>query len=253
MASYDTLAKLKDHPEWLAPRSDVRVFLGEPGAPEAAKTTVEPGNAFSPGMMTFGVAWWLRFPKSGRFFAPEAAPLSDLAWSYEAGHLPIIHCDVKQNGFAVRHSLFQDGTFTRRDEAVCARLQVTNTARQPEAVQVFIALRALGPAGGEVKTMKVGADGRSLWNAERRLPLLGVDAPPDAIGCGVGDPSVSARHGVSARWRRSRRGCSRRRWPDTTAASAFISSRRRSSSCWCCSDRCWSFVPASEPARRCAR
>jgi hypothetical protein len=65
MASIETLEKLKEHPEWIAPRSDVRVFLGEPGAPEATKTTVEPGNVFSPGMLTYGVTWWLRFPENG--------------------------------------------------------------------------------------------------------------------------------------------------------------------------------------------
>jgi hypothetical protein len=97
MASYDTIQKLADHPEWLPPRSDVRVFLGEPGAPEATKTTIEPGNSFSPGMMTFGVTWWLRFPDTNQFFAPETAPLEDLGWSYEEGYLPVIHCRTRVN------------------------------------------------------------------------------------------------------------------------------------------------------------
>ena len=69
MASFDTLQKLAEHPEWIAPRSDLCVFLGEPGAPEATKTTVEPGNAFSPGMRTFRVTWWLRLPEHDTLFA----------------------------------------------------------------------------------------------------------------------------------------------------------------------------------------
>ncbi|MBE3039182.1 MAG: hypothetical protein IMZ62_10270, partial [Chloroflexi bacterium] len=52
MASNETLEKLAQNPDWLPPRSDLRVFLGQPGAPEATKTTVEPGNVFSPGMFT---------------------------------------------------------------------------------------------------------------------------------------------------------------------------------------------------------
>jgi len=85
MASPDTLQKLAAEPQWIAPRSDVRVFLGEPGAPEVTKATVEPGNAFSPGMRTFGVTWWLRFPLAGTFFAAETATLDELPWSYEEG------------------------------------------------------------------------------------------------------------------------------------------------------------------------
>ena len=50
MASHETLEKLAQNPDWLPPLSDLRVFLGQPGAPEATKTTVVPGNVFSPGM-----------------------------------------------------------------------------------------------------------------------------------------------------------------------------------------------------------
>src|SRR4028118_2074375 len=105
MASFETRQQLARHPEWIAPRSDIRVFIGEPGAPEATKTTVETGNAFSPGMRTFGVTWWLRFPDRDVFFAPEQAPLDTLAWHYEGGYLPLIHCDVQLQGVAVRHSV----------------------------------------------------------------------------------------------------------------------------------------------------
>lgn len=195
MASFDTLQKLQEHPEWLPPRSDVRVFLGEPGGPEAVKTTVEPGNVFSPGMMTFGVTWFLRFPASGRFFATETAQLEELNWSFEEGYLPVIHCKINVEGLEVDHTLFQDGTANERTEAVVARLSLRNPEPEPVVVQVFVALRSLGPAGGEVRALEVGADGRSLYNPFSGHPLLGASLLPDAVGCGIGDPSVSAWHG----------------------------------------------------------
>jgi hypothetical protein len=195
MASFDTIQKLTEHPEWIAPRSDVRVFLGEPGAPEATKTTVEPGNAFSPGMRTFGVTWWLRSADRGAFFAPETAPLESLRWHYEGGYLPLIHCEMDVDGVSVRHSLFQDRTAEERSEAVCGQLQLTNMGAEPVRLEVFIALRSLGPAGGPIRDLKVGPDGCSFWLARRDLPLLGVDVLPGAIGCGVGDPSPLAREG----------------------------------------------------------
>ncbi len=204
MASYDTLQALSAHPEWIAPRSDRRVFLGEPGAPEATKTTVEPGNVFSPGMRTFGVTWWIRFPTNGgEFYATETAPLDSLKWHYERGYLPLLHCETQVEGLGIRHSLFQDGNAAQRSEAVCGRLELTNMRARALDVQVFIALRSLGPAGGRVGSLAVGADRRSFWtgtaSAEgaRRapVPLLAVDQPPNAIGCGVGDPSSLARAG----------------------------------------------------------
>jgi hypothetical protein len=62
-------------------------------------------------------------------------------------------------------------------------------------VQVFIALRSLGPSGGLVRDLRVGDDGQSLWRMRKPLALLSVDQPPGAIGCGVGDPSPLARAG----------------------------------------------------------
>lgn len=189
MASFDTLQQLASHPDWIAPRSDVRVFIGEPGAPEATKTTIEPGNVFSPGMYTFGVTWWLRLPDTGAFFATETAPLDALRWQYEGGHLPVIHCDVNWSDLSIRHTLFQDGTAAERAEAVAARLQLT--ASQAQTVQVFVALRSLGPAGGPLNTLDVDERGFS----RNHLPLLAFDRSPSATGCGVGDPSPLARQG----------------------------------------------------------
>ena len=195
MASVETIEKLNAHPEWIPPRSDVRVFLGEPGAPEATKTTVEPGNVFSPGMLTFGVTWWLRFPGDGSFFATETAPLESLHWRYEEGCLPLIHCETQVHGLDVQHSLFQDGTAADYSEAVCARLRLSNPGTAPASVQVFIALRSLGPAGGPLPDLAVEANRRGFVQPTANLPLLIVDRAPDAIGCGVGDPSPRARQG----------------------------------------------------------
>jgi hypothetical protein len=196
MASIDTVHKLAQHPEWIVPRSDVRVFLGEPGAPEATKTTIEPGNVFSPGMKTFGVTWWLRFPDRDTFFATETAPLDTLTWHYEEGLLPVVHCQTQVEGVVAQHSLFQDGTWRDRSESVCGQLMLTNMDSEPVRVEVFVALRSLGPAGGPVHSLRVGADRQSIWLAARDLPLLVFNRIPDALGCDVGDPSPLAQDGI---------------------------------------------------------
>jgi hypothetical protein len=194
MASFDTLQALAEHPDWLPPRSDLRVFVGEPGAPEANKTTVEPGNVFSPGMYTFGVTWWARMPESGSFFATESAALEDLCWSYESGFLPMIQCKTDFEGLQFQHSLFQDGTMEDRSESVCARLGVVNETAHTQSIQLFVALRSLGPAGAPVTDLCVSSDGRSFLNRTR--PVLAFAETPSAIGCGIGDPSPLARQGT---------------------------------------------------------
>jgi hypothetical protein len=193
MASFDTLQKLAEHPEWIAPRSDLRVFLGEPGAPEATKTTVEPGNAFSPGMKSFGVTAWLRNTQSGAFFATETADLAKLRWRYEDGYLPLLHCDWTFEDIQVHHSLFQDGTAAERSEAVCGRIELVNDAAEPADLQLFLVIRSLGPAGGRLANLEVAVDGRGF--AAGTATLLATDRAPGAVGCGVGDPSPLAREG----------------------------------------------------------
>ena len=196
MTLYTVSFGSRQNPDWLPPRADLRVFLGQPGAPEATKTTVEPGNVFSPGMLSFGVTWWLRFPDNGDFFATESAPLESLWWQYDEGFLPILHCRTRVDGLDVEHTLFQDGDCAEHNEAVAARLTLNNATSRPVNVQVFVALRSLGPAGGPLKNLKTGPDRASVWLDRRSLPLLALTLPAQAAGCGVGDPSPLARQGL---------------------------------------------------------
>jgi hypothetical protein len=140
MASYDALKALAEHPDRIALRSDRRVFPGEPGLPEATKTTVEPGNVASRGMRSFGVTWWLRFAHEsgapqddGRYFnTTETAPLDSLRWRYEGGYLPLLHCETQLRGIAVQHSPFQDSsTRTFRASMAGAKAATTLAQRTP--------------------------------------------------------------------------------------------------------------------------
>ncbi len=191
MASTETLKQLAAHPEWIAPRSDLRVFLGEPGAPEATKTTVEPGNAFSPGMKSFGVTWWLRMPDTNTFFAPEEAPLEALTWRYAEGYLPVIHCSTSIDDLVAKHILFQVGSARQRNEVVSARLKLSYTGTASLNIQVFMVLRSLGPAGGPLENLTV--TGTQILS--RNHVLMALDRVPSVAGCGVGDPSELARFG----------------------------------------------------------
>ncbi len=131
------------------------------------------------------------------FLPPRRPPSSSLHWRYEGGCLPLIHCETQVHGLDVQHSLFQDGRAADYSEAVCARLRLSNpvSAGRPASVQVFIALRSLGPAGGPLYDLAVDSNRRGFCQSEGGLPLLAVDRSPDAIGCEAGDPSPLARQG----------------------------------------------------------
>ena len=49
--------------------------------------------------------------------------------------------------------------------------------------------------------LAIGSDGRSFWDPQRHVAMMGVDRPPSAIGCAVGDPSALARQGETPRAR----------------------------------------------------
>jgi len=193
MASYDTLVKLAENPEWIEPRSDTRVFIGEPQGPEGAKTTVEPGNTFSPGMASYGITWWLNFYEDEQFYAPELDELDNLHWRFEEGYLPVIHCSAMANGLQAEHELFQDGSEKDQSECVAAKLSLKNTENSVKKVDLYIVLRSLGPAGGLVNSIEAGIDKKSFWMQKDKNPMIGLDREPDEIGCGIGDPTACAR------------------------------------------------------------
>ena len=87
-ASLATARMLEAHPNGSCRAPSGECSWVSPARPRRPRRTVEPGNAFSPGMRTFGITWWLRLPHEDTFFAPEAAPLDALAWHYEDAFLP---------------------------------------------------------------------------------------------------------------------------------------------------------------------
>ena len=94
-----------------------------------------------------------------------------------------------------QHLLFQDGSHEDRSEAVCAQLNLTNLQAVEIRLEVFIPLRSLGPAGGPIHTLAVGASQQSFWIDQPKRPLLEFNRLPDAIGCGIGDPSADFKRG----------------------------------------------------------
>ena len=69
-------------------RGRCHIFLGHPLSDTCDKTTVEPGNFFSPGVWTCGISLWVEV--DGKAYAAEALDEAQVAWHFgeDADGLP---------------------------------------------------------------------------------------------------------------------------------------------------------------------
>jgi len=65
-------------------RGRLHVFLGHPDSDGADKTTVEPGNTFSPGLWTCGVSLWVE-TGGGALWTPDTLPEDAIQWGFRDG------------------------------------------------------------------------------------------------------------------------------------------------------------------------
>ena len=61
-------------------KGGTHVFLGHSLSDACDKTTVEPGNTYSPGVWTFGVSVWIETEQG--FFTPEGGRIREPLWTY---------------------------------------------------------------------------------------------------------------------------------------------------------------------------
>lgn len=141
-----------EHPNWIWNRSDTHVFLSEPGANDAFKTVVEPGNSFSPGPGTFGVSAWI-FTNS-TLFTPETMPLNQLTWDFPNSKMPLLRCRWTADCIDVSSKLFSVGDNDWLDYTDCIEIELHNTGAQPASGYFYLVLRSFGAAGGPVRIIE---------------------------------------------------------------------------------------------------
>ena len=152
------LERKQAHPEWIWNRSDTHVILGVPESPEAFKTIVEPGNSFSPGFRSYGVATWISV--NGKLYAPEELELTDLHWRYARGYLPVLECIWAAGPLTVSSSLFTNGTAAARDVRTHLSVVVENSSAEPVEATAHVIVRSFGAAGGPIHELEY--DGRDV-------------------------------------------------------------------------------------------
>lgn len=198
-------------------RGRTHIFLGDPRSDACDTTTVEPGNACSPGVWTCGVALWLDGGQGWTCAAlqDEAA----VAWSFiaEPGGAPVAESRWNHAGVAVEHRLCHLGG--EGAEGLDAA-EVTFTADATGPLAVALAVTDVGPAGGKLRALAwdgagFTADGARIVVEELAEALvLPADARWDAP-VGVAATTLTLRPGVPAVLRyRIHHGFAGRFWAD---------------------------------------
>jgi hypothetical protein len=130
-----------------ANRGRTHIFLGHPLSDACDKTTVEPGNSYSPGVWTCGVTLWFRL--DGEWRSHELLPDHAIAWTLiaEPGGPPVAESRYTLDGLAVRHRLVHLGG--EGSQGVDFNEVEVAAAGAVDAVCAVV-VRDVGPAGAKL-------------------------------------------------------------------------------------------------------
>jgi hypothetical protein len=171
-----------------ANRGDAHIFLGDPQSDGADKTTVEPGNSYSPGVGTCGISVWIE--RHGQFYTPEHMSPDSLIWRFagKSGMPPIVEAGYGAGpDIAVAHQLAHIGGEGSNGADFNT---VVVTAAETVTLNLYLVVRDVGPAGGKIDSLE--------WDAANmRLTInsgvrLGVERAPDIAHIAPADDSFDS-------------------------------------------------------------
>jgi hypothetical protein len=170
----------------LDPRGKIHIPIGIPNSLDALKTFVEAEGNFSPGFGTYGIYFWLNDPSTGQFIAPTA-PGSE----HERG--------LGKNGALIPWTRWGGGPFALTSsvcqveqqwegkslQVAAAHVEIQSTSKTPREVQLYVAVRPMGAAGGPITKIALN-DKRDAILVDGRLAIW-AERAPTAIGVSVED------------------------------------------------------------------
>jgi len=136
---------------WIFPANLTHTLIGLPGSPDDMKTFVEPGGAFSPGVGTYGLTFWVYDRRQRMLYAPETYRLDDLTLTLEGGYLPIVNSTWQAGDVTITCQICASGhDETQHVINDYAQITLSTTAETTQDMYLYVAVRSLGPAGGPV-------------------------------------------------------------------------------------------------------
>lgn len=180
----------------LDPRGEVHIPIGIANTLDSLKTFVEAEGVFSPGVGTYGIYFWVYDTEQKRLFAPTMDAVTCEHGLADRGYL-IPWSQWRAGDVRVRselaHALQQ--SWAGSVHVVALRVTLTNTARDGRKVALYTALRPLGPAGYEVRSLRVDPGGDALL-VEGRAALVAKQHPDGAGVAGTDTVGESAMRGT---------------------------------------------------------
>lgn len=157
-------------------RGRTHIFLGHPLADGCDKTTVEPGNTYSPGAWTCGVSIWVSV--EGAFHSPDVLADGTIEWTLIAqpGDPPIAEATYPAGPLRVRHRL----THLGGEGSVGVDFSVIEiTCSQGASMMCAIVVKDVGPAGGRIAGIDwIAAESALVVNQSLRLEC---ESPPGDV------------------------------------------------------------------------
>jgi hypothetical protein len=169
-------------------RGDLHVFLGHPLSDADDKTTIEPGNSFSPGVWTCGISTAVLY--NDKLYCPETMNAAELAWHFgvrPGGAPPILSSAFSAGAVRLNSRLAHLGGEGVKGADFCV---IELRASQAANIAVMIVVRESGPAGGVISALEWRAEcGELLINKKIRLR---PENRPDHIRVFHGDGKPAA-------------------------------------------------------------
>ena len=133
----------------------MHVFLGHPDSDGCDKTTVEPGNNFSPGLWTCGISLWIEAPDGGRW-TPDTLPDEVVRWGFtdRGGGPPVLDTRWPAGERIIVSSLLSHlgGAGAEGLDFCEAQVAGTEGAGAVEGVCTLV-VRDTGPAGAKIESL----------------------------------------------------------------------------------------------------
>jgi hypothetical protein len=161
----------------LDPRGEIHIPIGVANTLDSLKTFVEAEGNFSPGVGSYGVYFWLYDKAAGRLFAPTMKDVPCEHGLAEGGYL-LPWSKWAAGNVEVRSELchvLQD-TPHGQVHVVGARVTLRNAGHEPTTAALYTALRPLGPAGFDVRDLRINDGGDALL-VEGKTALVAKQNP----------------------------------------------------------------------------
>ena len=147
------------------------MFMGDPLSDGCDKTTVEPGNQFSPGIWSCGISVWVQTNEG--IYCPDIMDVDKIEWNLDPQCMPVIFSRYRAGNVYVENRLTHLGMEGSGGVDYCA---VKLSAEKPQNLQIYLVVKDIGPSGGKIHTLNWDKEQQCL-TVNNSIVLLSETSP----------------------------------------------------------------------------